>query len=180
MIVAVRAETIARVETGHTPYGPAPADPNELRRIVAALVADERRVPITASRPPTVTALDGAGLPYVKEEEATRIGHTLSGRFLRLIGHPDAMGSAYPFTRAILGELPVWCRKQHRIVGYHDGGSRTICATIARRTIVWRASLETVAETEGVPLVRAEALLDRALREAWIVATDFAMRSEKQ
>jgi len=128
-----------------------------------------RRLTVTA---PPVTRTVTARYEVIEEEEpGSRVGLSLSSEMVRLLGHHEGYGLAFPVRRA-LAEWNRYCRSHHQ--RWPDHATRPVCAELAYAVIRNRYSLRWAAEHSGVSYLRAERLLIGACRqmaeyqEAWI------------
>ena len=148
--------------------------PHELRD----LYGDESLiVRLTSSAPPLVSQVSehnrpGGGVYFeviMEEEPADRIGQSLSGQMVSLIGGigPDlaTYSPRWPIRRA-LQEWERTCRRRHRPLPssqWRDHTEGPLCSDLLRAASVG-VSLRWCSEAWGVPYLRAERLLDAGLR----------------
>ena len=147
--------------------------PAELRD----LYNDESLIPrLTSSAPPLVsqvsehTASDGRvyfEITY-SEEPADRIGQSLSGPMVSLIGGVTEDGAAYGPRWPVRRALEEWersCRRRHRptSTAWRDHSQGPLCSDLLRAVSVG-VSLRWCATMWGVPYPRAERLLNGGLR----------------
>ena len=122
--------------------------------------------PVTRTVKITEDVIDGRKVrqyEYEEEEEPPdRGGMNLSAAMIRLIGHDEGYGLAFPVRRA-LAEWNRYCRSHHQ--RWPDHATRPVCAELAYAVIRNRYSLAWAAEQSGVSYLRAERLLIGAVRE---------------
>jgi hypothetical protein len=120
----------------------------------------ETPIRLTVPSPPVTTQVTQDYSVRIEEEPAAAIGQSLSSEMVRLLGHPDGYGTAFPVRRA-LAEWNRYCRRHHR--GWPDHADRPVCAELAALVIRDRTSVRYAADVTGVTYLRAERLLLRAV-----------------
>ena len=124
-----------------------------------------RRLNVIA--PPTTSTVKISGPPggrtyelETREEPAAAIGMSLSAPMVRLLGHHEGYGLAFPVRRA-LAEWNRYCRAHHQ--RWPDHIDQPACSVIAYAVIRDQCSLVWAAEQAGVSYLRAERLLTAAV-----------------
>lgn len=116
-------------------------------------------------------------LGILREEPAARIGMTVSGRVLRLIGHPAGYGRAHPWLHSLY-RLGWYCRNEH-----HDHAERrawrgALCAQLVRLVVVDQLPLPATCQVLELDVERTRPVLANALR--WIESDVDARREDDE
>lgn len=156
----------------YDPMGPMPVDLDGFIAEARRTLAEESAIPPTALHAP-VLFVRGEARP----EPMTAIGRPLSGRMLRLVGHAEGHGTTFTVRRAIGVAIPDYCRREHRLAGFHDGGARLVCAELARHVVLHGLSTDHAALIEEVPAAWTRRWLERALRRAWYARREWLIRA---
>jgi hypothetical protein len=134
-------------------------------------------VKMTSSAPPLVSQVSEHNRPdggvyyevILEEEPADRIGQSLSGQMVSLIGGVTVDLATYsprwPLRRA-LQEWERSCRRRHRPLPssqWRDHVNGPLCSDLLRAASIG-VSLQWCAETWGIPYPRAERLREAGLR----------------
>lgn len=131
----------------------------------AAYASDIRIPQLTQLQPPvTVDLRTGAR----SEEPSAIIGRMLSGRLLRLLGHPDGYGEQHPWLRSLWRLRYVECRGSHRDHFEMPAWRGSLCHQVVRLVVVREFSLVSACQVLEVEPDRTSRVLVHALR--WIEA----------
>jgi hypothetical protein len=145
----------------------------------------EMAIPLSVNQPPNLWERDANGQLIPMGVVGAQIGVSMSGPFVRYLGHPaDEYGNTFPVSRSLY-DLRGWCRGRHLeartgpwldhvvdVAAGRDAWSRLstyrpLCARLAYYTVVHRVPLSRLARQERIPDARAEHLLHRALQHAF-------------
>lgn len=117
---------------------------------------------VSTERPPVLFDFEKAAW---YEEPAAAIGLNLSALMVRLIGHPDGYGQAFPWRQALWG-LRHECRSQHLGHTDRDVFEGSLCQRLVYLVVVYDYSPDMAALSLGIDPVRSMRVLEEALR--WI------------
>lgn len=127
----------------------------------------ETPLKLTAFSPPVTTVLTTTKIRgertyqvHSEEEPAAAIGMSLSASMVRLLGHDEGYGLAFPVRRALAG----WtrqCRHSHK--RWPDHAQQATCASLAYAVIAYEIPLEVASLRLGISPFRGELLLREAI-----------------
>lgn len=117
---------------------------------------------VSTERPPVLFDFEKATW---WEEPAAAIGLNLSALMVRLIGHPDGFGQAFPWRQA-LWALRHECRSQHLGHTDRDVFEGSLCQRLVYLVVVYDFSPDMAAQELGIDPTRSMRVLEEALR--WI------------
>lgn len=131
---------------------------------------------LVSRHPPTTLDLNTGQL---QEEPAAAIGMTVSGRLLRYVGHPDGMGSDFPWARSV-AKLRYDCRRNHP---HHRGADvpywrGSLCHQFVRLVIMQGRSVEQAAQI--LRYDNPEPILRAAFAFIESTMDDFRAKAEKR
>jgi hypothetical protein len=132
----------------------------------------ETPLKLTAFSPPVTTVVHTRTIQgrrtyelRSEEEPAPAIGMALSASMVRLLGHDEGYGLAFPVRRALAG-LTRHCRHDHK--RWPDHAEQLACACLAYAVIANGVPLPLAAREIGIRPARADRLLRAAV--VWMAA----------
>jgi hypothetical protein len=117
---------------------------------------------LSSSRPPVLFDYESASW---KEADAAMLGLNLTAIMVRILGHPDGYGQAFPWRQA-LWRLRHECRSSHLGHTDRDVFEGSLCQRLVYLVVVYDYSPDMAAWQLGVDPARSMRLLEEALR--WI------------